>query len=76
MDVKQQLDRLDKFLPAKGFALVGVDDYEAAEDEIYAIGPYAREDEAVAEMNTRKKNNPEGLYMVLDPSGVKHSTQK
>lgn len=66
-DLEKRLAAIKDKTPTEGFNLVGVDDFEAAGDDLYLIDHFATEAEANQELAKRKAADPNLTLYVYGP---------
>ena len=66
MLVENQKDKV-RFIPKKGFNVVGIDDYEIPGEQLYLVGHFDNESAAKAALGKFQKTNPGTLSYIYSP---------
>jgi len=61
--VMERSKAMERFVPDKGFNVVGVDSFEEPGDELYLIGHYATREEAEAAKASAEKSSSDAIHI-------------
>lgn len=63
------LEAKERLMPATGFNLVGIDEYELPGEELYLVAHYENKERAIAALRAHKQNDPMGVYYLYSAPG-------